>query len=182
METVIWTLETMREHCHELAELRKNKYFQGLPSFYGMSGVKAEDFRFVMILGDWGTHPVTGWDENDNPVIYEDQIRPVYGIAELQVSCYNANEVWLKYISVQEAHQGKGYGSLLINKIAECMTHDFAGKTLARSRTAEAAPDFIQAKVSQKLNAAGVPWKQERYVAGQFDAVVVSNIGNPQQL
>lgn len=62
------------------------------------------------------------------------------------------------------------------------MTHDFVGKTLARSRTAEAAPDFIQTKVSQKLNAAGVPWKQERYVAGQFDAVVVSNIGNPQQL
>ncbi len=180
MEAFVWTLDEMRNNSHELAETRKVHYFMGLP--YLIAGLKKEDFRYVVLLGDPAPFTLHGEDENGRAVSWEETLRPLLGMVELQVSCYNPNEVWLKYISVREEYQGKGYSSVPIQKIVQCTSSNFPGKCLARTETSEFAPDFIQTKISEKLNAAGIWWSQKRRVYGEFDAVLVTNKDNPNQL
>lgn len=84
---------------------------------------------------------------------------PVLGIAELQVSPFNENEIWLKYVSVHGKHHGKGIGRELGRMIAEHMQG--TGKHLVRSSASDLSMSGgFQAYMDKVLDEHGISWTQ----------------------
>lgn len=84
---------------------------------------------------------------------------PVLGIAELQVSPTDPNEVWLKYVSVHAKHHGQGIGRELGRMVAKHMQG--TGKHLRRSYSSDIAlSGGYQSYMDGVLDEHGVPWSQ----------------------
>lgn len=95
-------------------------------------------------------------------VKYAEEVTHVLALIELEHNPANNNEVWLKYISVREGHQGKGYASKVLQMLVEYMKTLSDGHYLHRSTTSPKAPEHIASVIDSKLNAAGVKWSQQR--------------------
>ena len=95
----------------------------------------------------------------ERPHLYEDGYRllPV-GMLELQVSPYDENVMWCKYITVHPDYHRQGVAKRLLAMMVEHMqAHP---RLLQRSSASEEGAVKIQAYIDQLLDTAGVKWQQ----------------------
>lgn len=88
-------------------------------------------------------------------------LRTFVALAEIQTSPFDAQELWLKYITVHPLHQRKGFGRKLLQQV---IAH--AQKTGQRLQVSFASEESklkgFQAVVQQELDASGLVWSQTR--------------------
>lgn len=88
-------------------------------------------------------------------------LRTFVAMAEVQTSPFDAQELWLKYITVHPLHQRKGLGRKLLKQV---IAH--AQKTEQRLQVSFASDESklkgFQAVVQQELDQSGVTWSQSR--------------------
>lgn len=88
------------------------------------------------------------------------QLRSFAALLEAETSPYDADELWVKYVSTDPAHQCKGLaGRLLQNLIAHARS---TGQRLAVSYATDEGRTKFQRHLARELNASGLRWTQSK--------------------
>ncbi len=80
------------------------------------------------------------------------------GLIELEVSPFREDEVWLKYVTVEPAYQGRG----IAKELVRLMTEHLQSQTylLSRSTATPQGVVWLQGHLDRVLDAAGIRWQQ----------------------
>jgi len=117
---------------------------------------RSEDQRVFFIC----SVPLTqDMHDPERPHLYDDGYRQLpVGILELEVSPYDPDEMWLKYITVHPDYQRQGIAKRLLAMMVEHMqAHP---RLLQRSSASEEGAVKIQAYIDKLLEDTGIRWRQ----------------------
>ena len=121
-------------------EIKDVPYFHGFPW-------RKDDYLWIVAL-----------DARKRP---KDGLHAAAGLLELQRNPENASEIWLKNIGTREEVRQRGVASGLIDEMVRVLSerpeHDWV---LARSRASEAGETYLQKKIDDALDQAGIAWTQ----------------------
>lgn len=121
-------------------EIKDVPYFHGFPW-------RKDDYLWIVAL-----------DARKRP---KDGLHAAAGLLELQRNPDNASEIWLKNIGTREDVRQRGVASGLIDEMVRVLSErPEPDLVLARSRASEDGKAYLQKKIDDALDRAGIDWTQ----------------------